>query len=232
MKILAIDTTAEACSAALYLDGEVCERFELQARQHSKLILPMMDALLADAGLTLKALDALAFGRGPGSFTGVRIAAGVIQGAAFAAGLPVVPVSSLRALAQGCMRSSGTRNALVIVDARMQEVYWGAYDADDTGRARVVLDDALSKPEQVSLPPDRDWTVCGSGIRVYEDRLETIAGQAVAPEEYNLIHAHDVATLAAADFSNGIAVDAVEALPVYLRDKVAEKPRAKPIGTK
>ncbi len=127
MKLLAIDTAGEACSAALYIEGAVQERFELASRRQSELILPMMEELLAEAELGLTQLDCLAFGCGPGAFTGLRIATGVIQAAAFASDLPVAPVSTLAGLAQGQFRQKGHRHLLPCFDARMQEVYWGAY---------------------------------------------------------------------------------------------------------
>ncbi len=137
MKLLAIETATDTCSAALWIDGELCERFEVAPQRQSELILPMMDALLAEAGLRPAQLDALAFGRGPGSFTGVRIATGVAQGVAFAAGLPVVGVSTLAALAQGHLGATGCRRVLAAYDARMGEVYWAACEADGEGVMRV-----------------------------------------------------------------------------------------------
>ena len=126
VKLLAIDTAESACSAALLVDGAVLSRMEQAVRGHSERILPMMQSLLSEAGYSLNDLDALAFGRGPGSFTGLRIAAGVIQGSALGAGLPVVPVSTLQTLAQGAFRMHGARQVLSALDARMAEVYWGA----------------------------------------------------------------------------------------------------------
>ena len=124
-RVLAIETASAACSAALYIDGQVEERYALAPRQHAALILPMVESLLASAELTVSGLDALAFGQGPGAFTGVRIAASAAQGIAFAADLPVVPVSTLAAQACGAMRDTNGAHAMVALDARMDEVYWG-----------------------------------------------------------------------------------------------------------
>jgi len=119
VRLLALDTTEAGCSAALWLEGQLTERFEVVPRRHSERLLPMMDGLLRDAGIALRGLDAIAFARGPGSFTGLRIAASVAQGAAFGADLPVVPVSSLQALAQGVFRGAGVSRVMVALDARM-----------------------------------------------------------------------------------------------------------------
>lgn len=134
MKLLALDTATEACSAAVWVDGAVWERYELAPRRHAALILPMIESVLAEAGLSPKQLDVVAFGRGPGAFTGVRIAVGIAQGIAFAADLPVVPVSTLAALALGVGRETGYSRLAAALDARMSEVYWGTYavTADDT----------------------------------------------------------------------------------------------------
>jgi len=227
MKLLAIETATEACSAALYLDGEVRVRYEVQARNHSKLILPMMDQLLAEAGIKLTALDALAFGRGPGAFTGVRIATGVIQGAAFAADLPVVPVSTLAALAQRHYREQGHTQLLAAFDARMGELYWGGYRLRD-GLVEPVIADQVAKPGAVVLPAGAGWHGVGTGWGAYGDLLAARLGgvlSSVTPDLY--YSAHDVALLGVAGFAKGEAVSAAEALPIYLRDQVAAKPKVK-----
>jgi tRNA threonylcarbamoyladenosine biosynthesis protein TsaB len=223
MKLLAIETATEACSAALWVDGVLTTRHEVAPREHTRLILPMMDALLAEAGLRLSDLDALAFGRGPGAFTGVRIAAAVIQGAAFAADLPVVPVSTLAALAQQGL-DAGSPRVLAALDARMDEVYWGAFQADDQGLAVLVGTEQVIAPGAVPIPEGEGWRGVGSGWAAYEDVLRARLGERVAeidPEA--LPAAAEVARLAVRDFNAGLAVPAEQALPVYLRDKVAEK---------
>ena len=171
MKLLAIETATEACSAALYLDGEVHPRFVLAPQRHAELILDMMDGLLAAAGIGLRDLNALAFGRGPGSFTGVRIAAGVIQGVAFGADLPVVPVSTLAALAQGAVRQTGHERILAGVDARMGEVYWGVYQADADGIVVLQGKEMVGPVDVLSVPPRGTWFGCGSAWGHYAELL-------------------------------------------------------------
>ena len=221
LKLLAIDTTESACSAALLNDGEITERFEIAPRRHSTLILPMMDELLLEAGLKLDQLDALAFARGPGSFTGVRIATAITQGAAFGANLPVIPVSSLQALAEGCRRRRDAKGVLVALDARMQEVYWGAFRTDETGRLVSVLDEAVVAPTDVVVPEYADWHAVGSGWGAYQEILESRCENLQSVDPDAQIHAADVARLAVAAFAAGATVRAENALPTYLRDQVA-----------
>jgi len=229
MKLLAIDTTEDACSAALLLDAGVRERFELAPRRHSELILPMMDGLLNEAGLALGDLDALAFARGPGAFTGLRIAASVIQGAAFAAGLPVVPVSSLQALAQGLLREHGHGAVLAAFDARMGEVYWGCYRVDGD-IMRAVADDRVGPPGAVAVAPGGAWVGAGSGWLAQGPVLAKMLEAGAAVHGDAMVHARDVATLAASAFATGAAVAAEQAVPVYLRNEVAwnKTPPARP----
>jgi len=225
MKLLAIETAAEACSAALYVDGGVCERFAIAPQRQSELILPMMDELLAEAGLRVTDLDALAFGRGPGSFTGVRIATGVVQGAAFAADIPVVPVSTLAALAQGHLRTTGHGRVLAAFDARMNEVYWAACTRDAAGVMRATGVERIVPPVDVPLPEGGDWHGVGSGWGAYSVvLLERLADRVTTIDADAQCHAQDIARIAAVDFAAGRAVPAAQALPVYLRDRVAWKP--------
>ncbi len=224
MKILAIDTASDACSAALWLDGDVHERYELAPRQHTSLILPMVESLLIETEMALTQLDALAFGRGPGAFTGVRIATGVIQGLAFGADLPVIPVSSLAALAQGAYRIHQQKNILAAFDARMGEVYWGQYSVEGSGLVELVNDELVCTPQSVPKPGKKmeEWLGVGNGWKAYADELNC-ACQDInisARDVDYLPHAQDVAQLSVDYFKKGLVVSAEQALPLYLRDNV------------
>lgn len=228
MKLLAIETATEACSAALYIDGEIGLRYAVKPRGHSELILGMLDELLVEAGLAPHHLDAMAFGRGPGSFTGVRIATGVVQGVAFGAGLPVVPVSTLAALAQRAFREHDERRLLPAYDARMQELYWAAYRVDDQGLVKLVEPERVTRVEDISPPAGPGWYGVGSGWAAYGEPLRARFGGAVVKgsDPAMLCSAYDVALLGVAGFERGESVMPEAALPVYLRDKVAKKPAA------
>ncbi|TVQ92598.1 MAG: tRNA (adenosine(37)-N6)-threonylcarbamoyltransferase complex dimerization subunit type 1 TsaB [Chromatiaceae bacterium] len=234
MKLLAIDTAGTACSAALLCAGRLTERVEVAPRRHGELLLGMMDELLQAAGISLTALDALAFGRGPGAFTGVRIASAVAQGAAFGAGLPVIGVSNLAALAQAAWQRWGARRIAAALDARMGEVYWGTYWIDDAGLARAADGEQVSVPDQVRVPAGGDWWGVGSGWGVQQAALAAhFAADRTTPSQPTLIQvepdlvatARDLLPLAVADWGAGQAAAAGAVLPVYLRDRVAEPPR-------
>jgi len=230
--ILAIDTSSEACSVALTLDGEYLESHELAPRQHTEILLPRIEELLSLAALSLRDLDGLAFGRGPGAFTGIRIATGVIQGLAFGADLPVVPVSSLQALAQGIWREHKERNLLTAFDARMGEVYWGVYRIDAGNLAVPAMEECVCTPERVALPEGNGcgWFGAGAGWATYGEvlgrRLQRSPNHGRIGEELRGVepncypHARDVATLAIAAMGRGEFVSAEYAQPVYLRDRV------------
>lgn len=225
MRLLAIDTSGEACSAALIADSGPVQRLSLEPRRHGELILAMAEELLREAGFGLAQLDALAFGRGPGSFTGVRIAAAVIQGLAFGADLPVVPVSTLAALAQRHYRTQGAHRSLAALDARMGEVYWGCYERDEGFLMRLVGDEEVNSPERVTLPRGSGWNGIGSGWMAHEDRLRERLGsrvQTATPEA--VCESQDIAILAASEFAAGRVVPAESALPIYLRDRVTAAP--------
>jgi tRNA threonylcarbamoyladenosine biosynthesis protein TsaB len=221
VRLLAIDTSGEACSAALLIDSDSRQRFSRQPRRHGTLILGMVESLLAEAHLVLSDLDALAFGRGPGSFTGVRIAAAVAQGLGLGADLPVVPVSTLAALAQGHHRRAGVARSLVAVDARMGELYWGAYSLDPDGLMRLSGREEVGQAGRVETPPGCGWHGVGNGWSAYGaplserlgDRLETVEADATC-------ESRDILPIAAADFLAGRGVAPELALPVYLRDRV------------
>lgn len=225
MRLLALDTSTDACSAALMLDREIIVRFEIAAQRQAERILPMIEAVLAEAGLRPSQLDAVAFGRGPGAFTGLRIAASVTQGIALGADLPVVPVSSLAALAHGVWREQAASRVIAAFDARIGEVYCGAYACRE-GEARAVLAEQVAAPATLALPQAGQWTGAGSAWRVYQRELRERLGERlarIAAAEHAC--AEDVAALAARLFAAGVHVGADQAVPVYLRDEVAKVKR-------
>jgi len=222
VKILALDTATEACSVALGIGDRVIERYVELERGHAEQILPMVDAVLAEGGIALGQLDALAFGRGPGGFTGVRLAASVTQGLAFGAGLGVVPVSDLAAVA--CRVAALDPDAgriLVVNDARMREVYWCEFDA---GELRPLADERVDPPAAVAVtpPPDAAWVAAGRGLAAWPELAERCraAGARLRPDL--LPRAREVLSLAVPRVAAGQLLDAADALPVYVRDKVAE----------
>ncbi len=230
VKLLALDTATESCSAALWLDGAVHERAEAATREHARLILPMIDALLAEAGLALAALDAIAFGRGPGGFTGVRLAASVTQGLAFSADLPVLPVSSLRAVAQLAFARASAEAltvdaVLACQDARMHEVYWALHARAATG-VELVGDERVGPPAGVSTQAWPGGTaprlvLAGTGLRAYAAELAALASTAVGAWHDLGPNAAAIARLGADDYAAGKQRPAEDALPVYVRDVVA-----------
>ncbi len=217
--LLALDTATEACSAALLHQGQVLHRFEVCPQQHTRKILPMVDALLAEAGLTLGQLDALAFGRGPGSFTGVRIGIGIAQGLAFSAELPLIGVSNLAAMAEQARVEQGAEQVLAAIDARMNEVYWGQFAVKD-GLMQPVTDEVVLPPTEVISQLDSAALV-GTGWAAYPALAETlgVSGEAAI----TLPSARHMLALAAKDLAGGKVSDALSAEPVYLRDKVTWK---------
>lgn len=216
--LLALDTSTEACSVALLHDGRRFVRHEVIPRLHAQRLLPMVQDLLAEAGIALSALDAIAFGRGPGAFTGVRIAIGVVQGLAFALERPVLPISDLAVLAQRAHREHGATQVAAAIDARMDEVYWGCYRLEN-GEMRLTGAEAVLPPEKVALPRDAsgEWFGAGTGWGY----VERLAVQANAHDATLLPHAEDLLALALFAWERGEAVPADQAQPVYLRDNVA-----------
>lgn len=217
MKILALETSTEYCSAALWLDGASLARDAHAGRAHSELLLPMLDALLAQAGLRLPMLDAIAFGKGPGSFTGLRIACGVAQGLALGADLPVVGVDTLAALAH----ASGAAQVVCSLDARMREIYHAAYRRD-AGELIEVQAPGLYAARSPPPLPAGEWHGCGNAFAVYGDALREALGARLSGVDAGAWpHARDIAALAAVRFSRAGGDPPEQALPVYIRDKVA-----------
>ena len=224
MRILAVETSTEYCSVALWQDGSVAERCELVGQKHSEVLMSMLDALLKDAGIRIKQVDGIAFGKGPGSFTGVRIACGVAQGLALGAGVNVVGVCTLQALAE----ASGKDKVIAALDARMGELYLAAYEKRN-GEWVTVIEPCLCKADTAPAVAGEGWFGAGSGFAV---NLAAGSGQALAVHYAKQLsdvdvrpvpQASAVVRLAAGEFAKGNAVDAALALPLYLRDKVALK---------
>ncbi len=225
LNILAIETSSQACSAALLSHTQLLQRYQVAPRGHGDLLLNMIDDVMNEAHLKPAQLDAVAFGRGPGAFTGVRIATSVAQGIAFGADLPVVPVSTLAALAQAGYRLSGYQDMLCAIDARMGDVYWGAYQIRQ-GVVSLLTEELVCRPEQVPLPGSGEWQGLGNGWDVHaEELMNRVPVQLDVQDAGMLPRAEDVALLARQAVENGQTVAAEQALPVYLRDKVAEKRR-------
>jgi tRNA threonylcarbamoyladenosine biosynthesis protein TsaB len=222
MQILAIDTSTEFLSLALWLDGRVLSRDIHAGQTHSQQILPTLRELLDDANIELNALHGIAFGAGPGSFTGLRIACGVAQGLAFGANLPVVAVSTLQALAQ----QSGAEKAIACLDARMGEIYHAAYKRQN-GEWLEVSAPALFKPEEAPKVTGNDWVGVGTGWLVYPEILQAAYGDQLReipkPDHNSHPSAGAIAELALSTFEAGLARPAHEAAPIYIRNKVALK---------
>jgi tRNA threonylcarbamoyladenosine biosynthesis protein TsaB len=222
MKILAFDTATEACSAALWLDGEIVERYEVAGREHTQRLALQVSALMTDAGLNFKQLDGIACGIGPGSFAGVRIGVGYAKGLALALDVPVVGVSSLAMLALRALRESNSEQALAVVDARMNEVYFGAYQRSASGLVEKVATEIVCAPDAVPTFEGVEVIAAGSGWAAYRERLSQ-ATQAqilrILPDA--LPHAEDALRLAVPKFEARQGINADDLTPAYLRDKVA-----------
>lgn len=216
--LLAFDTATEACSVALLHNGKIYSHYEVIPRLHAQRLLPTVQTVLSEAGVALSAVDALAFGRGPGAFTGVRIAVGVVQGLAFALNRPVLPVSNLALLAQRAWREQGATQVAAAIDARMDEVYWGCYQLKD-GLMQPAGVEAVLPPEKVALPraASGEWFGAGTGWG-YVARMSVVP---TAMDAGLLPQAEDLLALALPAFLRGEGVNAEEAQPVYLRDNVA-----------
>jgi tRNA threonylcarbamoyladenosine biosynthesis protein TsaB len=224
LKLLAVETSTDACSAALFIDGEITEKFAVAPREHTKLILPMIDALMADAQLRPQQLDAIGLSRGPGSFTGVRIASGVVQGIAYGADLPVVPVSTLAAIAQDFFNHRvDAELSFTAMDARMDEIFWGVYRRNVLGLAELLGEEAVTPASEMIFPDLAGFGV-GSGWGVYAEQLgQRLAERVLGVEVEVWPRAGCIAQLGAYGFASGLAVPVEQAMPVYLRDKVAKK---------
>jgi tRNA threonylcarbamoyladenosine biosynthesis protein TsaB len=215
--LLAFETSTEACSVALWIGGELHERFGIAPRQHAELALPWAQELLAEAGIAKSRIDAIAVGRGPGAFTGVRLGVALAQGIALALDRPVVPVSTLAALA---LPMAGDR-ILAAIDARMGEVYLGAFAREGDG-LRALQAEAVGKPDAVSLPEGDGWNGAGTGFAAVDGALRArLGGRLLQVDAGALPHAANVARLAAPMFARGEGMAPERVEPAYLRDNVA-----------
>lgn len=214
--ILAIETSSELASCALLRGDVVLSRASSGVRTHSQAILPLVQELLAEAGIALADCDAIAFGSGPGSFTGVRTACGIAQGLAYGARLPVVPVVTLDAMALACHQQHGAQHVLAVLDARMGEVYWAQYDVADG--VQTVLPPVLSAPGGVA--PQGNVAACGNGFAAYAAELAALPCAATADATI-MPHAIQIGQLAQRAFAAGQTVTAANAQPLYLRNKIA-----------
>jgi len=217
MLILALETSTELGSCALWRDGELVERLCPAGQSHSETLLPLVRELLGEAGLKVAQLDAIAFGVGPGAFTGLRVACGIAQGLAVAANLPLLPVTSLEAMAE----MTGAEQVLALLDARMGEVYAGSYRRSSEG---YVLQGEIrvSVPGDVALPTDAGWLACGNAPAAYPELLARLTAAGVSVQPGILPTASALARLAAPRVARDEGIDAALAAPLYIRDKVAK----------
>lgn len=225
MKLLALDTSTEACSVALQIGAEILSLDEVCPQQHSKRVLPMVQQLLSQAGIALKDLDGIVFGRGPGSFTGVRIGVGVAQGLAFGAGLPLYGVSTLAAMAQAAKRLYHADKVVAAIDARMAEVYLGCYQLDATGLMQLAGEEIARKPaELVAADVPAGFGVAkvfgvGTGFQTYPDALTAWQQVHICPQ---ILYpsAQDMLVLSQVALTKGLFVAPELAEPTYVRDEV------------
>ena len=221
MILLAVETATEWCSVALWRDGEVSSLERRAGNRQGEFVLPMLESLLKSARLGMRDVQGIAYGAGPGAFTGLRIACGVAQGLAFARSLPVIGVSTLEATAE----ESGGERVIVALDARMHEVYYAAFEKH-AGAWMSKLPECCVAPDAVDIPDGDDWLGCGSGFAVYRDRLVPRLAPRIVPTCGRIApevrpSAVAVARLAAPRFEAGLGGDASQAVPNYIRDKVA-----------
>lgn len=222
MKLLAFETATEACSVALYLDGEIIERHEVAPRLHAEYALPWAEELLTQAGIKRSQLDAIAISRGPGAFTGVRLAIALGQGIALALGKPMIGVSTLMAIATSLKAEAQKQRILAAIDARMGEVYVGAFERNGD-ELIAVSTEVVAAPDKVVLPDDQGgWHAVGTGFSAVDNALQSHLGsQLLSVDAGVLPHAADVARLAVAAYARGEAVAPERVEPAYLRNNVA-----------
>lgn len=221
MKILALETSTEFCSVALNLNGKISYKEVLAERRHSEILLPMVQELLSETELVLQQIEAIAFGAGPGSFTGLRIACGIAQGLAYAIDLPIVGVSTLEAVAQQIEK----QKVIVALDARMNEIYHAAYQKQSSDHWKIISEPKLCTADQAPSLPGNDWDGCGSGFDIYSNKLSEHYSKQLQKVHYGLHpQAREIAQLAVSKLSNNDSdTNPIYAAPIYIRNKVALK---------
>lgn len=225
MKILAFDTSTEACVVGLSVEGEILEYFSLPEKKQTQILLPIIEDLLNQASLKISGLDAIAYGQGPGAFTGVRLAVSVAQGLGFSADVPVIGISTLAAVAQHANTKHQAQNVLVAMDARMGEVYFGAYQFTDSGHLQHQSEEEVISLGYIPIPQEGAWVAAGTGWDEYPDDMPPDFSSRVSsfietlyPDPASLLK------LAKATLVNNQPIPATQAIPVYLRNNVVRKP--------
>ncbi len=221
-KILAIDTSTDACSVAVSGPNQIFEESKIEPQAHAKIILGMIDSLCINAKISKDELDAVAFGSGPGSFTGLRIGASVAQGLAFGLQKPVILVSSLQALAQAAANKYYSGDIIPVIDARMQEVYWGAYNVGPEGLVDNIIEDAVTKPAELILQNVNKAVMVGNGLQVYLDILKENNPNIEFDNSLLYPNAKEIVQLALVKYDNGDVVAPEFALPTYIRNNVVQ----------
>jgi|TARA_B100000929_G_scaffold178156_1_gene141129 tRNA threonylcarbamoyladenosine biosynthesis protein TsaB len=222
MKILAIETATEACSAALEIDNSCMYRHEIAPRKHTELILPMIDSLLKEADIKVNSLDVIALGCGPGAFTGVRIAIGIAQGLAFPFDIPVIPVSTLAALAQ--QFSKDYNYVATAIDARMKEIYWGLYKKNSSNIMEEVIKESVCLPSNISSPTKNEWFGAGTGWKIYSEEIRSKFKCNIIDFKNDVYpHAKDIIELAKPAYRDGKFISAEQVSPIYLRNNVVNQ---------
>lgn len=218
--IVALDTSTEACSVALQCNGDAIFRYRVEPRMHAKILLPMLSELLDEAGISAQQIDGVAFGRGPGAFTGVRIGTAAAQAIALGGDFPVAPVSTLASIAHRCYREHGRQKVAVAIDARMGEVYWGEYEVASSATVKLLGEECVCLPSDTTRL-NSDWVAAGTGWGTYESELTQNTGVTVAEGVDPFPHALDILLIGSGQLGRGEGVAPENALPVYLRDNVA-----------
>jgi tRNA threonylcarbamoyladenosine biosynthesis protein TsaB len=219
MKILAIETSTAACSVALLCDNQSAQTFNIAPKQHNQLLLPIIDQLLKQHDINISQLDALAYSRGPGSFTGIRLAASLTQGLALAHNLPVIPISTLQIYAQTASRQLEQTNIIVCNDARMQAVYWGCYKQNALHIMDPVTEERCSAMTELSPPDYSDWFAVGDGWNSYQEEIPAMLLNKIKyTKEIIYPEAIDMLNIAQLNFKQKLFMTPEEALPVYLRE--------------